>query len=131
MKKQSFCLSILLLLTGCGQHSQNDGIEQEDEEFEILKDDIVLGGKSVNRERLDVFIQHVNEGTPDEVRVIHYTIEGDPIIDGLRFDGNKITETHDTRWDKYGAPSVTKRTCHSIEWKEEENWITYELLGCP
>ncbi|MFC4411807.1 DUF4362 domain-containing protein [Chungangia koreensis] len=135
MIKRFFIFVAFLFLTGCNQSDEplsgKTPYEHEKGEYEVSEEDIVLRGKgSVNRERLEEFIQHVKEGTQDEVRVIRYTEEGDPIIDDLTFDGSKITATHDTRWDHFGAPDITEQTCESIQLDENGDWVSFSLSGC-
>jgi Domain of unknown function (DUF4362) len=85
------------------------------EEFTPTATDIVVKHTSTeNLDRLKEFIQNVNNKKKDEVRVVAYTKEGDPIIEDLTFDGKELKVTTDTTRDKFGQPTITTRTCSSI-----------------
>ncbi|MGE7978545.1 DUF4362 domain-containing protein [Psychrobacillus sp. NPDC093200] len=55
----------------------------------------------------------------DNIRIVTYTTEGDPILRDLAYDGNVIISKLDTRRDHFGAGSLKTTSCTS-----------YELEGC-
>lgn len=95
------------------------------------KDIIEAHGKLENIERLDSFVKNVNHKVKDKVRLVRYTIEGDPILHTLDYDGSKLSFTVDTTEDKFGQGEVKTYACKNIT-KEETNVQTqYFLEGCP
>ncbi|QPQ33119.1 DUF4362 domain-containing protein [Lysinibacillus sp. JNUCC 51] len=43
-----------------------------------------------NLDRFESFIENVESGVKDEIRISMYTIEEDPIFYNLNYNGNKI-----------------------------------------
>ncbi|MEJ8305312.1 DUF4362 domain-containing protein [Saccharibacillus sacchari] len=70
--------------------------------------------KIENFDAWERFIRSVDEGTPDSVHYVAYTIEGDPLFTDLVFDGKKIQYTHDTTHDKFGLPETVFATCEKV-----------------
>ena len=66
---------------------------------------------SINVGRLESFIENFKNGIDDEIEVTQYTIEGDPVITTVRYNGSDGTfETiRDTTQDKFGAPEIIKK----------------------
>ncbi|HCX51904.1 MAG TPA: hypothetical protein DG757_23440 [Bacillus sp. (in: Bacteria)] len=88
-------------------------------------------GQVENMERLDSFVERVQAKSKDKVRLIRYTIEGDPIYHDLDFDGTTLTLTYDTTEDKFGQGEVTSYKCKSIQKQESDTETKYTLEGCP
>ena len=76
------------------------------------------------------FVENVNQGTKDKIRVVRYTTEGDPILHDLEYDGEIITSTTDTTRDEFGTGSVSTATCKSIDVNETDESTDYTLSGC-
>jgi hypothetical protein len=79
----------------------------------------------------------VDKHKDSKLRVTSYTIEGDPIISDLHYDGKTIRYSYDTSQDKYGDNSIgkLKTTCEKIEKKEitqnaNMKGTQYVLTGC-
>lgn len=87
-------------------------------------------GEIENKERLKDFLNHVEKGQKDRIRVVRYTVEGDPILHDLDYDGVVIKSTKDKRRDKFGVGSVEDTTCTSIEMVEATERTDYNLVGC-
>lgn len=52
-------------------------------------------------EELDNFIKNVENNIPDEIRIIQYSIEGEPILTNLEYKDNKFVLKLDNRRDGY------------------------------
>ncbi|WP_180955406.1 DUF4362 domain-containing protein [Peribacillus deserti] len=66
----------------------------------VAEDDVVAANIGVtNIELLDQFVENVQKNKKDSVRVIHYTMEGDPIFQTLHFNGKNIDYTYDSTED--------------------------------
>ena len=88
-----------------------------------------MHGEIKNIERFEEFLSNIKKGQKDNIRVIRYTVEGDPILRDLEYDGKTIKTTNDTRRDQYGQGSINSTTCTSIE-ENETTERTYVLEGC-
>ncbi|WP_442598078.1 DUF4362 domain-containing protein [Neobacillus sp. D3-1R] len=128
-KNFTIIVSSLLLLAGCGTNIISDGPEKTGST--ITSNDIIdIHGNVKNLERLDVFMQHLKNGETDEIRVTHYTIEGDPIYDEVIFDGKQLSITNDTTEDEFGPKERTTYTCQNIERNETNKTLEYMLIDC-
>jgi hypothetical protein len=79
-------------------------------ETAIKNGDVVdIHGKQYNAEKLEKFIENVQNVNKDKVRITQYTIEGDAIIIDLVFDGKKINYTYDNTRDDFGIPTIEKK----------------------
>jgi hypothetical protein len=79
-----------------------------------------------NLKKLDAFIQN-KAGTQ---RVVHYTIEGDPIFNDLKYTDQGIEMRHDNSEDTFGSPQVTTYTCQNLVRNETDKLLSYTLTGC-
>ncbi|WP_239615724.1 DUF4362 domain-containing protein [Cohnella mopanensis] len=89
---------------------------------------VEMYGKYRNEDKWVKFVDHVNKGTPDEVHLTFYTLEGAPLFRDFVYDGQAIEFTYDRAWDSYGGNSIRKTTafCQGIEKKGAK----YVLSGC-
>lgn len=112
----SLLLTLFIILTGCSDPKVN---EEEDV--------ISLHGMTVkNVGKLDAFMDETRETQ----RIVHYTIEGDPIFYVLKHQGNQIQMKYDTTADEYGTPEVYKYTCDKLLRNETDTFLNYTLTGC-
>ena len=117
MKKVIWVVLILILISGCS--------------FNPSDEDVVDShGEITNIEKFIEFVENVNQGREDKIRVVRYTIEGDPMLHDLEYDGETITSTTDTTRDEFGDGSISTATCKSINVKETDETTDYILSGC-
>lgn len=99
--------------------------------FHPSSDDIVnTHGDVENLERFFAFMENVNAGKKDEIRVVSYTDEGDPMLHDIKYDGELLHSTTDTRRDKYGSGKIDSTTCKKIEVTENAERTDYDLSSC-
>ena len=126
-----FILSLILLVSGCtsGEKPIDNNMNKDSiPPYTKTSDDIIdTHGNLENKERFDEFFNNVQQGKDDNIRVVKYTTEGDPIIYSYAFENEKINVTIDTRRDNYGQGNVIHTICTSIKDNEK---INYELEGC-
>ncbi|ARI79024.1 DUF4362 domain-containing protein [Halobacillus mangrovi] len=132
-------IGLLFVLIGCGMNTPVEEETQTTEENEVhsekeaekpeIPEDSSMKNELENQKKLEGFMQKVKKGTPDEVRIVRYTVEGDSIYTDLAFNGQSIKFKRDTRRDKQGNGQVIERTCQSIK-KEEEQGKTVYFLSC-
>ncbi|MGY3714990.1 DUF4362 domain-containing protein [Sutcliffiella cohnii] len=117
--KYFFVLIIgMLILSACSGYSPSN------------KDVVNSHGDIKNIEFLDKFINDVIENKTANVRVVNYTIEGDPIIHDLKFANGKLLSKIDTREDDFGDKYVDESMCENIEITNKEEQTIYHLVGC-
>lgn len=90
--------------------------------------DIVFAMRGVsNEKRWTKFVRNVEGGTPDDVQVTMYTIEGAPIFYDLQYDGRAIAYTFDNTFDGYGTPQKKLTFCTGVGRSKDG---IYVLSGC-
>lgn len=116
-------LSSLFVLSSCSDDATN---------AYVVKDSDVVDthGEIDNQERFEQFFEHVQQGKDDTIRIVRYTIEGDPILHDYQFENNEIQVTIDNKYDSYGEAEIFKTTCKTINEKKGTKNIIYTLDGC-
>lgn len=75
-----------------------------DPETAIANGDVVnVQGDVTNIEKFNEFMMNYKENTPDLLRTVFYTIEGDPIIQVIYYDGAKVIVYRDSSRDAFGG----------------------------
>nr|WP_154984630.1 DUF4362 domain-containing protein [Paenibacillus xylanexedens] len=139
------CLATVLV-TGCSSNDPQqtvDPVEKRSpfpaivephngEQAEESGDVVFLLGEMRNRDKWESFMQNVKKNQPDHVRVTMYTIEGDPIIHELIYDGTLFQSTYDATRDTYGSrEEIMTNTCNGLELtKVERGESVYVLTNC-
>lgn len=90
-------------------------------ELAVENGDVVdVHGDITNIEKLDKFVEDVSNGKKAFVRTVRYTIEGDPIIYTLYYNGETIKGYIDNTRDEWGNPlEITESNYSKIEVKEK------------
>ncbi|WP_239614231.1 DUF4362 domain-containing protein [Cohnella mopanensis] len=114
-------LSAITILSACSNDLSNRG---------SMGDVIDIHGNVQHLDRMEQFIQHANQGEPASIRVVRYTIEGDPIYYDLSLKNGQIDFKYDTTEDKFGSGSITKSTCDNLTRKESATELAFVLTGC-
>ncbi|QOY34658.1 DUF4362 domain-containing protein [Anaerobacillus isosaccharinicus] len=103
-----------------------------DFEESIAQGDVVnVHGQVYNYFVLETFVENVEAKKRDKIRIVNYTIEGDPIFTHLYHDGNLIKIEIDNSKDKFGGNRWfnTKDKCIELV-KEDGNLTEYRLENC-
>ena len=114
MKKIISCFFIfnMIFIMGCQKKVIIDdkAIINEDKytvEEAIENGDIVnVHGDITNYKKLEEFILNINNKIEDEIRIVEYTIEGDPIIMELKYHSKDLIYKYDNTRDKFGSPTL-------------------------
>jgi hypothetical protein len=135
MKKALFFTVITaFIIIGCqSEPKKNNPAENQGtiSVFQPSPEDIVnMHGDIENLERFFAFLENVNAGKKDEIRVVSYTEEGAPMLHDLEYDGEVLHSTTDTRRDGYGSGKIDSTTCKKIEVTEKTERTDYDLSGC-
>lgn len=133
LKRIILILGITLLstyITGCQLDQANDIPENSMDE--PAKNEVQeIHGMLENIERLNLFVENVQNKVKDRVRLTRYTIEGDPIFHDLHYDGTQLTVKYDTKEDKFGQGEVKTYVCSSIQKQESNTETKFILEECP
>ncbi len=120
---------ILFILTGCGESDQ--AAQPTDEADSELNADVVdMHGGITGLDNMENYFHQVKKGEKGDLRVIHYTIEGDPIVTDLSYDGNHIEVKNDFTRDQYGNGGVDTFQCGKLKREENPTNLSYYLTDC-
>jgi hypothetical protein len=116
------------LISGC----QNTKIMDppRNKEIKLDADVINIHGNVKNRYKMDDFLKKVNQNQNASIRISHYTIEGDPIYNNIKFEGGKFELQYDTTQDQFGAKKVITYSCETFDKNETNTEMKYTLHAC-
>jgi hypothetical protein len=104
---------------GSATHSPDVRVNQNE-------DVIYIHGRVQNLGKLNAFVER--EST--KVRIVHYTIEGDPIFDDVSYEQDRVKVRRDNTQDHFGTPVVMTYSCSRLNKEETETQLLYTLSGC-
>lgn len=121
----TFCL-IFLFVVGCTNSNTNS--HPQSKIYKPSDTDIVNrnSGDIENETRLLEFIRNIETGKIDNIRVVGYTKEGDPILTDITFNGEQLEVSYDNTRDEYGSNEINSFNCQKIIVKEKK----YLITGC-
>lgn len=123
------CFVVLLTACQVGNTSTEESTPSEKEP------DVVLSSEAdhdKNLSRLDTFVDSINQGNKDDILIMTYTYEGDPIYHTLNYDEDNIHYEIDQSEDKYGRVDSENNTavCENFDRETTENGVKYALSDC-
>jgi hypothetical protein len=134
MKKIPYIIFLsffIVILAAC--NSQN-AMNEDNAEIEVkgLQNIDVLNshGSIEGIERMIHFYDNVQKGVPSDLRIVHYTIEGDPIVTDLSYAGESLEVKYDSTRDKFGSGEITKISCGDLIEEVNPTNTTYIAAGC-
>ncbi len=76
------------------------------EEYEGRDDCFVMvhGKEHWGRDKWDGFLEDTARGTPSCITLVQFTVEGDPVLDYLAYDGQRYFHVSDASRDGFGNP---------------------------
>lgn len=116
---------LLVLTSGCSLFERG-GPDGGSPEIHAEKDVISTMDGVSNLDKLDTFLER---GSGSQ-RVVHYTIEGDPIFMDLRYEGGQLELRYDTTLDAFGSGKVETMICNELVRTEEDQQLKYILQAC-
>ncbi|WEK55896.1 MAG: DUF4362 domain-containing protein [Candidatus Cohnella colombiensis] len=136
-------LIIVLSLTGCGDKAENKVVTEPVESAMKVETPSTKQGSSpipitesihgmrfIGLENIERFYQLAKEHKTTEIRVIQYTIEGDPIYYDMISDGSSVNLVIDNSEDAFGSPNIQKFNCSMLEKEETTTFTDYQLSEC-
>lgn len=125
MRKEIALLCFLFYMGGLAGCSSSAKVDK--------KSDIIvkISGES-NLDKFQQFLTHVKNGKADKVRIVHYTVEGDPIFQTLDYDGININYLFDNSNDKFSGSQKGKKSdvCKGIMEEKSNGAVSYKLGEC-
>ncbi|OIU70469.1 hypothetical protein BHE18_12210 [Rossellomorea aquimaris] len=123
-------LFLVMLVGGCDEAGDKAEIEVG-KPFAPASDDVVnRHGKIENLDQFEAFFENVQNDKKAHIRIVSYTIEGDPILHDLEYDGDVIHSFEDSRRDAYGSGETVKMKCRKIEFTPSDRQSEYNLKEC-
>ncbi len=99
----------------------------------IQRGDVVdIHGNITNLDKLERFITNFEKGQKDFLRITRYTIEGDPVLYELDFNGKSIAYTVDSTRDHFAGTGKGRNTsqCSKIGKEKEKKSTQYYISDC-
>lgn len=137
-RKLLVLLLVFIVLVGCNapngspEQTMSDNPGKEPEQLTLNKEGNVsnIHGRVEHLNVLDLFHRKAAERKHASIRILHYTIEGDPIYYDLYSKADGIDMHYDTTEDQYGAQKVYKYSCDMMSREETDTYIKYDVTGC-
>lgn len=137
-------IALIFVLSGCrgNNHEEKDrkgeflpleSLPENYDKEEAEKDGCIINihGKITNGELFDEFLSNISSEADSFVRIISYTIEGDPIITDVDYKDGIFFVREDNSRDNYGSKDETR--FNGLEYKflkkSEKNDIIYYLTN--
>ncbi len=95
-------------------------------------DVINMNGPVYNFSRFELFLESIKTKKPASVRIANYTLEGDPTLYNLTYDGSSIDFEIDRSKNKNRGnnPAKSTTTCTELVTEDGQQVFTYTLGGC-
>ncbi|KAB8139343.1 DUF4362 domain-containing protein [Gracilibacillus oryzae] len=97
-------------------------------------DDIILQqDQKMNLIELETFRQAVQNGKEEQIRMVQYTTEGDPVFMNINYVNKQIEVVIDSSEDQYGSEENAIRhiTCSQLEYfLTESQTVSFEIVNC-
>lgn len=126
----------LVTLAACSDSSGDEGI-QTGGDANIPKvegvenvDIVNTHGRIEGVERMHAFYENVLNKVSSEIRIVHYTIEGDPIVTDVKYDEKGIELIHDSTRDAYGSGEITTFKCGNLVQEQNITNMSYIAMDC-
>jgi Domain of unknown function (DUF4362)/Protein of unknown function (DUF3221) len=124
---------ILVFLTACNESNQtaeSTAEPAEENDSELNADVVDMHGGISGLDKMENYFQQVKKQEKGDLRVVSYTIEGDPILTDLAYDGKHINVTFDHTRDQYGNGEMKSFQCGKLKREENPTNLSYYLTDC-
>jgi hypothetical protein len=81
-------------------------------------------------ERMQRFYEDMKSGVPSDLRIVFYTIEGDPIVKDLKYNGESLEVKNDTTRDAYGSGEIQTIQCGQLIEEVNPTNTSYIATDC-
>lgn len=125
---------VSFMLAGCEAEEQiqtEEGNSLKPPDYIQDPGDVVdMHGDITNLEKFYTFVEHVEQGKKDKIRIVSYTTEGAPMLHDLEFNGTTIRSIYDSTRDSFGYGSIEEATCQGIAEVNTDGRTDYILEDC-
>lgn len=133
MKKTTcihFLLMLVLILAAC--NANDNGRDGNNQKVKGVKNvDVVNShGSIAGLERMQSFYNNMQNDVSSDLRVVHYTIEGDPIVTDLTYNGESLVVKDDNTRDKFGSGEIRTNSCSDLVEEINPTNTSYIAVGC-
>lgn len=113
----------LLCLAGCGKYTMEEAKKNGD---------IIVQNGVTNSDRFESFLKKSTQGKSDQIRITAYTIEGDPILYDVKYDGKSYHYKSDSSRDQFGSTDDDRKNevCQQLDKMIVKQEIIYTLSKC-
>lgn len=137
-----FLLALLITMAACNNNSietsnpdNASGTEPMMKErpiVERVKDVDVFNthGRIEGFEKIQDFYDTIKKGNASDLRIVHYSIEGVPIVTDLTFTGDSLEVEHDSTRDSYGGGEIRTHICESLIVESTPTSVSYIAIDC-
>ncbi|RSD28764.1 DUF4362 domain-containing protein [Mesobacillus subterraneus] len=144
MSKFLFYFIFVFLLVSCNAQVNKNGISNADGESQSTGkasqkpfvekvgnvDVLNTHGGIEGIERLQSFYKDMKNGVPSDLRIVFYTIEGDPIVKDLKYNGKSLEVKNDSTRDAYGSGGIQTINCSQLVEEVNPTNTSYIATGC-
>lgn len=125
-------LMLIISLIGCSENSSSSDGKGVQPIVEGVDDVDVLNtyGGIEGFERMQDFYEKLQKGIASTLRIVQFTIEGDPIVTDLTYDGDTIEIKEDYTRDAYGSGEITSYSCSNMIEESTSTTQSYSLMDC-
>lgn len=113
----------ILFLVGCGKYTMEEAKENGD---------IIVQNGVTNSDRFESFLKKSKQGKSDQIRITAYTIEGDPILYDIKYDGKTYQYSSDASRDQFGTTDDDRKNeiCQQLDKTSDKKKSIYTLRKC-
>ncbi|MCG7345194.1 DUF4362 domain-containing protein [Sporosarcina sp. ACRSL] len=132
-------LIFLFILTACnandlidmdGAHATSEDIIKPSVKYVKDVDVVNTHGSIKGLESMQNFYDNLQNGISSDLRIVHYTIEGDPIVTDLKYKEDTVKVTYDSTRDKFGNGEIKTFTCTDLLEEINPTNTNYIATGC-
>ncbi|EPD53712.1 hypothetical protein HMPREF1210_00535 [Paenisporosarcina sp. HGH0030] len=131
-------LMLIILLVGCntvGNDSIKGGTQKADRyKLEVKGVDNVdvldTHGGVEGWEQMQGFYDNIQNGIASDLRIVHYTIEGAPIVTDLTYNGESLEVKNDYSRDTYGSGEIITNKCGNMVKEANDTNLSYIAIDC-
>jgi hypothetical protein len=81
-------------------------------------------------ERMQRFYEDTKSGVASDLRIVFYTIEGDPIVKDLKYDGESLEVKIDSTRDEFGSGEIQTISCGQLIEEVNPTNTSYIATDC-
>jgi hypothetical protein len=123
---------LIITLVACSENGSPTGARATQPTVKGVEDVDVLNthGGIEGLERMQEFYEKLQKGIASDLRIVHYTIEGDPMVTDLTFNGDSLEVKHDFTRDAYGSGEIIINNCLKMIEEANSTNLSYIAIDC-